>query len=137
MKKIFAALLCMFSVLMSFNALARASTTLQSPQHADFVVSATGAPEMDKVRGTIIDAGSRRGWQVTAEEPGKLTLRNVIRGKHTVVIDVAYDTKGVSATYVSSENLDYEMRDGTPYIHPKYNEWVNKLLHDIVAKVGS
>jgi len=74
---------------------------------------------------------------VTSEKPGELQLRNVIRNKHVVVINVFYDIKGVRAEYVSSENLKYEMREGVPYIHPKYNEWVSLLLHDIVAKVSS
>lgn len=99
-------------------------------------MSASHAPAPDKVREAIIDASARRGWHVAADQPGKLRLRNVIRNKHTVVVDVAYDSKGVSVTYVSSEDLDYAMRDGVAYIHPKYNEWVQKLLHDIVAKVA-
>jgi hypothetical protein len=135
MKKMLAAWLCVVSMLMAFNAMARVSAPVESPQHADFL-SASHAPAADKVRQAIIDAGARRGWHVDAEQPGRLTLRNVIRNKHTVVVDVAYDSKGVSVTYVSSENLNYEMRDGVAYIHPKYNEWVQKLLKDIVAKVA-
>jgi hypothetical protein len=115
---------------------ARFAEPVQSPQRATFV-SGNAAPNLAKVRESIGLAASSRGWVVTSEQPGQLQLRNVIRNKHVVVINVFYDTTSVRAEYVSSENLKYEMRGEVPYIHPKYNEWVNLLLHDIVAKVSS
>jgi hypothetical protein len=116
---------------------ARFAEPVQSPQQATFIVSGNVAPGLSKVRESIGLAGSARGWVVTSEQPGQLQLRNVVRNKHVVVINVFFDSKGVRAEYVSSENLKYEMRGGVAYIHPKYNEWVNLLLHDIVAKVSS
>jgi len=116
---------------------ARFAEPVRSPQQATFVVSGSAVPIIAKVRESIGFAASTRGWQVTSDQPGQMQLRNVIRNKHVVVINVFYDTKTVRAEYVSSENLKYEMRGGVPYIHPKYNEWVNLLLHDIVAKVSS
>lgn len=124
------------SMLMSLDGHARGAVPVQSPQHADFVVSGNRVPGIEKVRESIGVAASARGWQVISEQPGQLQLRNVIRGKHTVVVDVFYDTKGVRIDYVSSENLKYAMRDGAAYIHPKYNEWVKLLLQDIVARVS-
>jgi hypothetical protein len=137
MKSLLWILLLLVTSLIPLSAHARESEILQSPQHADFMVSGRQAPGMDKIRASIVQAGSARGWQVTAEQPGQLTLHNMIRHKHEVVVTVSYDTKGVSVAYVSSSDLDYAMRGGTAYIHPKYNEWVKLLLKDIVAKASA
>ncbi|HEV2606743.1 MAG TPA: hypothetical protein VGT79_02055 [Xanthomonadaceae bacterium] len=137
MKMLHSLLLFLALILISPVGHARFAEAVQSPQQASFVVSGSAAPNIAKVRESIGAAASSRGWQVTSEQPGQLQLRNVIRNKHVVVINVFYDTKVVRAEYVSSENLKYEMRGGVPYIHPKYNEWVSLLLHDIVAKVSS
>ena len=136
-KMLLCVVLFVVSMLMSLDGHARAAVPMQSPQHADFVVSGNRIPGIEKVRESIVVAASARGWQVISEQAGQqLQLRNVIRGKHTVVVDVFYDTKGVRIDYVSSENLKYTMRDGAASIHPKYNEWVKLLLQDIVARVS-
>lgn len=137
MKILFSFALFLALILISPLGHARFAEPVQSPQQASFVVSGSATPSLVKVRESIGAAASSRGWQVTSEQPGQLQLRNVIRNKHVVVINVFYDTRSVRAEYVSSENLKYEMRGGVPYIHPKYNEWVNLLLHDIVTKVSS
>ena len=136
MKNLLAILLLIATVLFPLDALARASTPLQSPMHADFVSTAGGPPSLDKVRQAIIAAGAAHGWRMTAEQPGQMSLHNVIRGKHTVDVNVSYTRHGVDVIYMSSDNLDYAMRDGVAYIHPKYMEWVNLLLTGIVTKVS-
>jgi hypothetical protein len=121
------------ALLVSSEGVARPADTLQSPMQASFNVSGNRAPSIEQVRNGIVQAGSRRGWLVANEQPGQLQLRNDVRGKHLVVINVFYDTKGVRIEYVSSQNMKYEMINGVAYIHPKYNEWVSKLLREIVA----
>ena len=137
MKKLLAILSLIAAVLLPLDALARASAPLQSPMHADFVSTANGPPSLDKVRQAIIAAGAAHGWRVIAEQPGQVSLHNVIRAKHTVDVNVTYTRQGVDVIYVSSGNLDYAMRDGVAYIHPKYMEWVNLLLTGIVTKVSN
>jgi len=137
MKMLHCLLLFLALILISPPGHARFAEPVQSPRQATFVVSGGAAPSIAKVRESIGIAASSRGWVVASEQPGQLQLRNVIRNKHVVVINVFFDTKGVRAEYVSSENLNYDVRGGVPYIHPKYNEWVGLLLHDIVAKVSS
>ncbi|MEO8742374.1 MAG: hypothetical protein ABI365_04195 [Lysobacteraceae bacterium] len=136
MKNLLVILLFVVSMLFSLDGLARTSMPLQSPQHSAFTASANSLPTLEKVHDAIVQAGASRGWMVTAEQPRQLTLRNVIRGKHTVVVNVSYDRHGVDVSYVSSENLNYEMRGDVAYIHPKYNEWIEKLLVGIVAKAS-
>jgi len=137
LKTLLLVLLLAVSILVPFAAHARASEPVQSPQQASFVVSKNGAPDVDKVRASIGAAASAHGWQVTSEQPGQLTLHNLIRNKFVVVINVFYDSKNVRVEYVSSENLNYELRGGVGYIHPKYNEWVKLLLKDIVARASA
>ena len=135
MKNSLTALLFFVLSLLSFNSDARALERVQSPRSAAFVVATGKTPSVDKVRESIGIAGAVRGWQVMAEQSGQMTLRNNIRNKHVVVVNIFYDEKGIRVEYVSSENLNYRMRDGVSYIHPKYNFWVSTLMQDIVAKV--
>ena len=111
---------------------ARPSEPLQSPQQATLTPSASGPAAIGRVHDVIISAGGKHGWHVAGDKPGELTLHNDVRGKHEVEVNVFYDSSNVRVEYVSSDDLDYHMRDGVAYIHPKYNEWVHVLLKDIV-----
>jgi hypothetical protein len=110
---------------------------LEPPQRVLFVGPAGKTPAADTLRGAIAGAGAVRGWQLIEEAPGRLTLRNVIRGKHTVVVAVVYDPQGFQIEYVSSENLNYRERRGQAYIHPKYHQWIANLAQDISARVAA
>ena len=110
---------------------------LEPPTRVLFVGPSGKTPSTDDLRGAITAAGALRGWQLIEEAPGRLTLRNVIRGKHTVVVAVVYDAQGFQIDYVSSENLNFRQRRGQAYIHPKYHQWVANLAQDISAKVAS
>jgi hypothetical protein len=137
LKTLLLVLLLAISILVPFAAHARASVPVESPQQVTLVAPKSGVPTVDKVRESIGAAASAHGWQVTSEQPGQLTLRNLIRNKFVVVVNVFYDSKSVRLEYVSSENLNYELRSGVAYIHPKYNEWVKLLLKDIAARVSA
>lgn len=110
---------------------------LEPPQQYVFVIPAGKPATMDGLRTAIATAGSFRGWQVVEEAPGRLTMKNLIRGKHTVVVAVVYDLQGFRIEYVSSENLDYEEKRGQAYIHPKYGQWVANLALDINTRVSA
>jgi hypothetical protein len=119
-------------------ALADARTDpLEPPQRVLFAGSATTPHTPGALRGAIASAGATRGWQLIEDAPGRLTLRNVIRGKHTVVVAVVYDPRGFQIEYVSSENLNYKERRGQAYIHPKYHQWIANLAQDISAGVAA
>jgi hypothetical protein len=110
---------------------------LEPPQRVLFVGPSGKTPAPDTLRGAIAGAGAVRGWQLIEEAPGRMTLRNVIRGKHTVVVAVVYDPQGFQIEYVSSENLNYKERRGQAYIHPKYHQWIANLAQDISARVAA
>lgn len=113
------------------------SDKLEPPQRILFVTPASQAKSLDDIRGAIATAGSFRGWQVIDDAPGRLTMKNVIRGKHTVVVAVVFDTTGFQIEYVSSENLNHEVRKGQAYIHPKYHQWTANLAQDINVRVAA
>jgi hypothetical protein len=71
-----------------------------------------------------------RGWVITKDDKGQIdTVLNV--RSHEVRVAIQYDTKQVKISYVSSNNLDYNEKDGVRHIHKKYNQWVQNMASDI------
>ena len=103
---------------------------------ATFVVAPGKARTMDTIREAIAAAGISHGWVAVSEQPGEMTLRNDVRGLHTVVVKVSYDTAGMQVDYVTSENLNYNLRSGVAYIHPKYNMWVDLLIQGVTSRLS-
>lgn len=81
----------------------------------------------------IVRAGIHRNWIANPVAPGHLEATNVIRNKHTVVVDIFFDTESFSIKYKDSKNLDWN--PATRTIHPNYNSWVKLLEADIKAEV--
>lgn len=88
------------------------------------------APTAARIKAAIIHAGKSRGWTVTDSEPGKVTLRYAPR-THEVIVAVRYDANGFKIEYVSSKEMNYEVKRGTPEIHGNYNHWIRNLAFDI------
>lgn len=85
------------------------------------------------VRAAILRGAQGLGWSLSAEEPGKLTLKYNKQGKHEVVIQAAYDDKGYELKYVDSTNMNFSRNaDGSLQIHPNYNRWIANLIKHIV-----
>ncbi len=83
--------------------------------------------EVSRAIRTVI---ATRGWVVSIDEGGKIDAVLNLR-EHTAHIAIAYDTKEVRPTYVSSENLNYEEKKGVRYIHRNYLNWMNNVSTDI------
>lgn len=95
------------------------------------VESTNGIPvSAARVKAAIIHAGKSRGWTVADSEPGRVTLRYAPR-THEVVVAVRYDSNGFKIEYVSSKDMNYEVKRGTPQIHGNYNRWIRNLALDI------
>lgn len=88
------------------------------------------APTAARIKAAIIHAGKSRGWTVGDSEPGKVTLRYAPR-THEVIVAVRYDANGFKIEYVSSKEMNYETKRGTPEIHGNYNRWIRNLAFDI------
>jgi hypothetical protein len=87
-------------------------------------------PSAARIKAAIIHAGKTRGWAVVDSEPGRVTLRYAPR-THEVVVAVRYDANGFKIEYVSSREMNYEIKRGAPRIHGNYNRWIGNLALDI------
>ena len=113
-------------------ALAGSRAPVGEPVAIQFAPSDGSIESVDALRAAIVEAAERKTWHVVEDKPGVLRLAIKVRQKHDVVIDVAYDTKGATLAYVSSENMDYKVKKGVPLIHSSYTRWVSLLGQDIV-----
>ena len=81
----------------------------------------------------ITRAGTYRRWVSNPVAPGHIEATNVIRTKHTVVIDIFFNTETFSIDYKNSTHLKWDPTSRT--IHPNYNSWVKLLEADIKAEI--
>ncbi|HKY91353.1 MAG TPA: hypothetical protein VJM11_09950 [Nevskiaceae bacterium] len=73
-----------------------------------------------------------RGWIVSGERPGVIEGTLNIR-VHTLQESFTYGQGRIAVKYLDSRLLDYEMKDGKPYIHSQFNNWNAALAKDIEA----
>jgi len=108
------------------------STTqpVQNVQNSPIILPPGKAVTMQQVTTAIMRAGTRLGWQMQPEAPGRLSGRIALR-THTAVVDVEHDTKSYSIKYRDSTNLD--AKDGM--IHKNYNGWIQNLDKSIRAEL--
>lgn len=81
----------------------------------------------------IIRAGSQRGWVFKRLGKGHLEGMLNVRGKHSAVVDVYYDTNEFSIIHKASSGLKFDPVQGT--IHANYNKWITNLELDIRREV--
>jgi hypothetical protein len=103
---------------------------IQNVEKAPIILPPGKSVNMSQVTTAIMRAGSRLGWQMQPEAPGRLSGRIALR-THAAVIDVEHDTKSYSIKYRDSTNL--EARDGM--IHRNYNGWIQNLDKNIRAEL--
>lgn len=137
---------------------ARPSVPIENIQNAPLIPKAAS---LEAVQAALERAAKRRGWVITTSEPGKAVGTLVIRGKHTVVVDIAYTTEAVSLSYKNSINMNFETyttppdslvgssayqpdsrvdrkyTEGQPLIHPNYNVWVKELFNQLNSELAS
>ena len=80
-----------------------------------------------------------RGWFITENDSeGNLVAQVIVRGKHTLVVDIAYTNTTYDITYKSSNKLKYKIgSDGSARIHRNANSWMNNILIDITEQLLS
>lgn len=93
----------------------------------------------EQVKRAIITAGSANKkiiWDINEEKEGHFAAKLVVRGRHTVVVDIFYSATRLSIKYRDSINLNHEKdEEGRDLIHPNYNRWVDDLLRAIMAEI--
>jgi antibiotic biosynthesis monooxygenase (ABM) superfamily enzyme len=72
-----------------------------------------------------------RTWNPLDKGPGAIEAKVIVRGKHTLVVDIKYDTKSVMIRYKDSDNLNYHVsKDGEATIHRNANSWMENIAND-------
>ena len=104
------------------------STELRDPDRTDFDCTLSTSQATKAIK-----AGMRqRGWSYKkGEKPGHLVGRILVRGKHTLWVDVYFDNKSFDIDYKDSDNLNYKVKNGTRYLHPNAISWMENLSNDI------
>lgn len=76
------------------------------------------------------------GWRPTNVGDNTIEARIVVRGKHTVVVDIPYTLAGYKIVYKDSVNMEYNPDSNAGVvIHPNYNNWVVRLDQCIRKRV--
>lgn len=117
--------------LVAAPALARNSVPLKDFTNQPITAATGKALTVEQVKAAIVRGASERGWALKEISPSEFEATIVVRGKHTVGVNITYDTKVFSIRYRTSEEMAYKIEDGQPVIHPKYNDWVGNLSSDI------
>lgn len=116
--------------LVSAPALGRTSVPIESIENVN-IVTASGKPVAPSViHDAFIFAGKRYNWEFSDGGPNQLTGSTSWNSKHTIWVDILYSPERYSIRYRDSKNLNYELRDGAPAIHPEYNRRVKQLIEE-------
>jgi hypothetical protein len=115
-------------VLMSFLApqAAMAARELIDPP-AVVIPDNVKSPEVAKI---IKKSLVNRGWTIEKETGAQIDAGLYVR-HHLLKVAITYSATEVKLTYVSSQNLDYEEKNGKRYIHRKYAGWTANAMADI------
>ena len=117
----------LMAAMVSTAAFAGRTLPLIEPGRVALHASAASAPVAARdVRRAVLTGGRLHDWQLKNEAPGVLTLE-AGHGTHRVTVDVNYDATGYEIKYRDSVEMNYDVEDGKPVIHPKYNKWVMDL----------
>ncbi|WP_257387923.1 hypothetical protein [Tahibacter caeni] len=75
-----------------------------------------------------------RKWIVSEDKPGAIKATLLVRD-HKARIAIDWNSKDIRISYVDSENLNYEEKNGKKVIHQNYNSWINNLVVDISGEL--
>jgi hypothetical protein len=81
-----------------------------------------------KVKAAIRSALREKKWSSISKGKNKIRAKVLVR-KHTLVMNIIYNTKKVTMKYVSSENLKHKEKDGKHYIHGRANGWITYVAN--------
>lgn len=97
---------------------------------APVVTPGNTIPTMDDVTKAIVRGGTLVGWQMSPDQPGRITGRYV-RGRHNATVDVTYDTKAYSI-----KHRDSSLGRDSGEVHRVYNGWVQSLERSIRTELA-
>ena len=119
--------------------LALAAAGCRTPQPLVDPAPIASAESSAQTRAAILRALIESHYTVESEEAGRIIAR-YDRSKWNMVVAIDYSNQ-VAVRYLSSQNLEYGTKNGTPVIHPGYNKRVQRLARVIgteiaIARVG-
>ncbi|HEY8156128.1 MAG TPA: hypothetical protein VII72_18505 [Myxococcota bacterium] len=114
--------------------LALAAAGCRTPQPIVDPPPIAAAGSSGQTRAAILRALIESHYTVESEEAGRIIARYG-RSKWNMVVAVDYSNQ-VAVRYVSSENLEYADKNGTPVIHPGYNKRVQRLARVIGTEIS-
>lgn len=72
-------------------------------------------------------------WSPSGSKTGYTQGKILVRGKHTLVVDINYTEISFDIKYKSSNNLKYMIdSEGVEKIHPNVNSWMSNLQSAII-----
>jgi len=75
-----------------------------------------------------------KNWTASNEKMGYTQGKIIVRGKHTMVVDINYTKSSFDIKYKSSDNLKYKVDDaGVEKIHPNANSWMGNLKSALIT----
>ncbi len=108
---------------------ARAARPLVNPAPADWGCALTLSEVKDGIEAGML----ARGWAPAEISEGHITASIIVRGKHTLIVDIDYTESSFSIKYKDSKNLKYSANSaGIKKIHPNANSWMKNLKTSIV-----
>lgn len=75
---------------------------------------------------------SKRNWVVSKDDAGRMEATLNVR-RHMLRIALTYDKSNVRMSYLASENLLYEEKNGVKLIHKKVPQWLSNTSGDIAS----
>lgn len=87
-----------------------------------------------QVENAIRGALAVRGWNITQDATGGLQAKLDVRN-HSVTTNIKWTKDRVTFSYVTSENMDYEVIDDKIYIDRYYYRWLKILRKDIISSL--
>ncbi len=125
----------MFSFTGSFIACSRHIVPVVNYDNVPIITRSNKVPSLEDINKAVAIAATTKHWTLTSATPGHATASLVVRGKHTIVVDIIYTEKTLSMKYKDSTNMHYKNQDGVDYINSKYNQWTSAFLAAINSEI--
>jgi hypothetical protein len=94
------------------------------------------ALKLKSVKEGILRAMRLRDWTAQSTSNSKIVAQVIVRGKHTLVVDIHFDNNSFDIDYKNSTNLNYAVNNGEEQIHPNANTWMSNLSTDITTALA-
>jgi len=136
MKNWLASVMIVLGLVAAVNVEARARI-VPLPETYELFFAEEGRVSMADIRGIIKSAMSRSSvrrveWVKVKDMPGKYIVE-VSRGRINALIDIKYNSKGISLEYNDSERMGYRERSGKEYINVMYTQWIRRFSDNLTT----